>query len=366
MHHAHHGRRDAPRVRAFPAELKASVLAPSPPILEESHERGAGNQVGRRGHRRGARLPPRRVPARPARCSGHFSRGSGPPPHRLLPRPLAPRPVARRSAPSRSARRPHLAGPGRARARLRRDRALRRRRRPPARREARARDDALRLRLPRHRVGAAGVRLRDDLPHLGRRRAPHAGAPVARKGEQGALARQLRPRDALRVERRDLAIPHRLPLPHVRRGRRLLGRSSTRSSTRSCTRTTRTRTSAARCATSVSRSGRTGASRSTRRGPSTTRWCGRTSRPTTLRWDAIGRLVYGADHPLALSSGGTPEGIRALTPDDIRRFHAAHYQLANMGMVAAFPSAVRAPHRPREGRPHARRPRPPARRARTT
>ncbi len=62
-----------------------------------------------------------------------------------------------------------------------------------------------------------------------------------------------------------------------------------------------------------------------------------------LRWDAIGRLVYGADHPLALSAGGTPEGIRALTPDDIRSFHAAHYQLANMGMVAAFPSAVALP-----------------------
>lgn len=60
-------------------------------------------------------------------------------------------------------------------------------------------------------------------------------------------------------------------------------------------------------------------------------------------WDAVGRLIYGQDHPLALSSGGTPEGIRELTVQDIRRFHAAHYQLANMGMVAAFPSAVRLP-----------------------
>jgi hypothetical protein len=59
-----------------------------------------------------------------------------------------------------------------------------------------------------------------------------------------------------------------------------------------------------------------------------------------LGWDALGRLVYGSDHPLALSSGGTPDGIRNLTPEEIRRFHAAHYQLANMGIVAAFPSSV--------------------------
>jgi predicted Zn-dependent peptidase len=63
----------------------------------------------------------------------------------------------------------------------------------------------------------------------------------------------------------------------------------------------------------------------------------------TLGWDVLGRLLYGADHPLALSQGGTPEGIRALTPEEIRRFHDAHYQLANMGMVAAFPSSVTLP-----------------------
>jgi Zn-dependent M16 (insulinase) family peptidase len=60
----------------------------------------------------------------------------------------------------------------------------------------------------------------------------------------------------------------------------------------------------------------------------------------TLEWDTLGRLVYGEAHPLALSQGGTPEGIRALTPQEIRVFHDAHYQLANMGMVGAFPSTV--------------------------
>jgi predicted Zn-dependent peptidase len=60
----------------------------------------------------------------------------------------------------------------------------------------------------------------------------------------------------------------------------------------------------------------------------------------TLAWYAMQRLIYGANHPLAFSSGGSPEGIRGLTPEAIRRFHEAHYQLGNMGMVGAFSSAV--------------------------
>ncbi len=60
----------------------------------------------------------------------------------------------------------------------------------------------------------------------------------------------------------------------------------------------------------------------------------------TLGWSGMGRLVYGEDHPLALESGGTPEGIRKLTPADIRKFHAAHYQIGNMGTVGAFPASI--------------------------
>jgi Zn-dependent M16 (insulinase) family peptidase len=57
-------------------------------------------------------------------------------------------------------------------------------------------------------------------------------------------------------------------------------------------------------------------------------------------WYEMRRMLYGEGHPLAFSNGGTPEGIRELGPDGIRRFHAAHYRLDNMGMVAAFPAAV--------------------------
>src|SRR5262245_39694868 len=58
---------------------------------------------------------------------------------------------------------------------------------------------------------------------------------------------------------------------------------------------------------------------------------------TWIAYDALGRLIWGAAHPLALSSGGTPAALRTLEAADIRGFHDANYHLANMGMVGAFP-----------------------------
>lgn len=54
----------------------------------------------------------------------------------------------------------------------------------------------------------------------------------------------------------------------------------------------------------------------------------------------MGQLVYGANHPLAYNSGGEPSGIRTMQPEDIRKFHAANYYLANMGTLVAFPKSV--------------------------
>ena len=62
--------------------------------------------------------------------------------------------------------------------------------------------------------------------------------------------------------------------------------------------------------------------------------------PDTMLWRTAGQLVYGAHHPLALESGGFPDAIRTMTPEDIRAFHGAAYHLVNMGMVGAFPSAM--------------------------
>jgi Zn-dependent M16 (insulinase) family peptidase len=62
--------------------------------------------------------------------------------------------------------------------------------------------------------------------------------------------------------------------------------------------------------------------------------------PGQQTWYAMLRLLYGDGHPLSNDQGGTPEGIRGLTPEAIRAFHAAHYQLGNMGCVGAFPSSL--------------------------
>lgn len=57
-------------------------------------------------------------------------------------------------------------------------------------------------------------------------------------------------------------------------------------------------------------------------------------------WRASNHAVYGRAHALGYNQGGEPADIRAMTPEDIRRFHRASHHLANMGAVAAFPKAV--------------------------
>ena len=64
------------------------------------------------------------------------------------------------------------------------------------------------------------------------------------------------------------------------------------------------------------------------------------SRPASRLFHNAGLLVYGPNHPLSYSSGGTPEAIRNLKPEDIRNFHAANYHLGNMGLVGSFPKEM--------------------------
>jgi Zn-dependent M16 (insulinase) family peptidase len=63
-------------------------------------------------------------------------------------------------------------------------------------------------------------------------------------------------------------------------------------------------------------------------------------RPISRLFRAINQTVYGAEHPLAMSSGGWPDSIREMKPEDIRKFHADNYRLGNMGMVASFPKEM--------------------------
>ncbi len=63
-------------------------------------------------------------------------------------------------------------------------------------------------------------------------------------------------------------------------------------------------------------------------------------RPVRRLFRSAYAMVYGKDHPLALSAGGWPAAIREMKPEHIRRFHADNYHLGNMGMVASFPKEM--------------------------
>jgi Zn-dependent M16 (insulinase) family peptidase len=54
-------------------------------------------------------------------------------------------------------------------------------------------------------------------------------------------------------------------------------------------------------------------------------------------YDASLRMLYGDAHPLSFNAGGTPDGIRKMTADDIKRYHDANYHLGNMGAVVSLP-----------------------------
>jgi Zn-dependent M16 (insulinase) family peptidase len=63
-------------------------------------------------------------------------------------------------------------------------------------------------------------------------------------------------------------------------------------------------------------------------------------RPVSLLYRAENQMLYGADHPLAMSAGGWPSSIREMKPEDIKKFHGDNYHLGNMGMVASFPKEM--------------------------
>lgn len=62
-------------------------------------------------------------------------------------------------------------------------------------------------------------------------------------------------------------------------------------------------------------------------------------RPWSGVYNEMGRLLYGVGHPLALSAGGMPDSIRAMTPDDLNQFHRDAYRLGNTGMIVAAPAS---------------------------
>lgn len=63
-------------------------------------------------------------------------------------------------------------------------------------------------------------------------------------------------------------------------------------------------------------------------------------RPVYRLYRAIDQTLYGTRHPLSFSSGGTPEAIREMKAEDIRKFHSDNYRLGNMGMIGSFPKEM--------------------------
>lgn len=59
--------------------------------------------------------------------------------------------------------------------------------------------------------------------------------------------------------------------------------------------------------------------------------------PDYRLYDASLRMLYGAAHPASFNAGGSPEGIRQMKADDIKRYHDANYHLGNMGAVVSVP-----------------------------
>ncbi len=63
-------------------------------------------------------------------------------------------------------------------------------------------------------------------------------------------------------------------------------------------------------------------------------------RPWARLYDALDDLLYGAGHPLSLSSGGEPSAIRTMTVEQMRKFQSDAYQLNNMGTVVSIPNEI--------------------------
>lgn len=65
-----------------------------------------------------------------------------------------------------------------------------------------------------------------------------------------------------------------------------------------------------------------------------------TAQPGYRVYREMGRLLYGPAHPCSYDSGGHPDAIRTMQPEDIRRFHAANYHLANMELIVSLPEGL--------------------------
>lgn len=59
-------------------------------------------------------------------------------------------------------------------------------------------------------------------------------------------------------------------------------------------------------------------------------------RPWANLFRQLQQALFGTEHPLSYSAGGTPEAIRRMGPADIRAFHSGTHHLENMGAIVCL------------------------------
>ncbi|MGC2236312.1 MAG: hypothetical protein WA584_09130 [Pyrinomonadaceae bacterium] len=64
------------------------------------------------------------------------------------------------------------------------------------------------------------------------------------------------------------------------------------------------------------------------------------TQPGRLIYAAAKQMVYGEGHPMSFNAGGSPQGIRDMKPEDIKKYHDANYHLGNMGAVVSVPKEM--------------------------
>lgn len=65
-----------------------------------------------------------------------------------------------------------------------------------------------------------------------------------------------------------------------------------------------------------------------------------TTQPGRRIYAASKKMNYGENHPMSFNAGGSPQGIREMKPEDIKKYHDANYHLGNMGAVVSVPKEM--------------------------
>ncbi|MBD3257366.1 hypothetical protein GF377_02945, partial [candidate division GN15 bacterium] len=63
-------------------------------------------------------------------------------------------------------------------------------------------------------------------------------------------------------------------------------------------------------------------------------------KPWYHTYGQLNRMVYGKDHPLSLVSGGDPDVMRSMVPEDMWSFHEGTHKLSNMGAIVSIPGSI--------------------------